>query len=144
MGYSDWFEAHGQKHAHIMQKLKDKSDAEVIAYFRFENMVEKEPDFCPLYKEPKKCHEIEDLNCYLCACPNFRFDDKGFKEVKGKYLKSYCAIDSKDGAIFEGKDAIHQNCAGCTVPHHEAYIIKHFTRHWFEMMKDVTPSALLL
>lgn len=120
-----------------MAKLTHLSDTEVIHYFRFENMVENEPDFCPLYKENKKCHNMQELNCYLCACPNFRFNDKGFKEVEGKSLKSYCDIDSKDGDIFIGEDAIHQNCTECTVPHHEAYIKKLFSRDWFKTMKNV-------
>jgi hypothetical protein len=141
MGYKTWFESHGKKHAEIMKKLTHLSDAEVIEYFLFENMIEKEPHFCPLYKEHKKCHDLEKLNCYLCACPNFRFDDEGFKELKGKSLKSYCHIDSKDGAIFEGEDAIHQNCAACAVPHQQAYIEKHFNRDWFESMKDVAPYS---
>ena len=51
-------------------KLEDKTTDEVIEYFKFENMVKNEPDFCPLYKDNKKCHDMEDLNCYLCACPN--------------------------------------------------------------------------
>jgi len=123
-----------------MQKLTHLSDEEVIEYFRFENMVQKEPDFCPLYKKNKKCHEIEDLNCYLCACPNFRFNDNGFEEVAGKSLKSYCSIDSKDGTVYEGEDAIHQNCSGCTIPHHEVYILEHFQRDWFMIMKKVAPE----
>ena len=141
MSYKDWFEAHGKKHAAVMQKLTHLSDDEVITYFRFENMRIKEPDFCPLYAENKKCHDMEDLNCYLCACPNFRFDDEGFKEVEGRSLKSYCAIDSKEGDVFKTEDAIHQNCSGCTVPHHEAYIKKHFTRDWFEVMRKVTSKG---
>ena len=140
MRYKDWFEAHGRKHAAIMQKLTHLSDDEVIAYFRFENMRIKEPDFCPLYAENKKCHDMEDLNCYLCACPNFRFNDKGFKDLEGRSLKSYCTIDSKEGDIFKTDDAIHQNCSGCTVPHHEAYIKKYFKRDWFEIMEKVTPE----
>ena len=140
MRYKDWFEAHGRKHAAIMQKLTHLSDDEVIAYFRFENMRIKEPDFCPLYAENKKCHDMEDLNCYLCACPNFRFNDKGFKNLEGRRLKSYCTIDSKEGDIFKTDDAIHQNCSGCTVPHHEAYIKKYFKRDWFEIMEKVTPE----
>jgi len=138
MSYSDWYKAHGRKHAAIMSTLSHLSDDEVIAYFRYENMVEKEPDFCPLYAKGKKCHEMEALNCYLCACPNFRFDDEGFKLIEGKSLKSYCSIDSKEGAVFEGEDALHQNCSGCTVPHHEHYIKTVFKRDWFEMMKSVT------
>jgi len=142
MAYSKWFRQHGEKHAKIMQKLTHLNNTEVIEYFRFENMVKKEPDFCPLYAKNQKCHEMEILNCYLCACPNFRFDDKGFEEREGKTLKSYCAIDSKDGAVFEGKDALHQNCSGCTVPHLETYIKKHFKRNWFEIMKACPPKNI--
>ena len=137
MSYSSWFQTHGEKHKAIMAKLTHLSDDEVIAYFRFENMVEKEPDFCPLYKDNKKCHDMEDLNCYLCACPNFRFDDDGFKKMRGKTLYSSCSIDSKDGAQFISDDTIHQNCAGCLVPHHETYIKKIFSRNWFDIMKKV-------
>jgi len=137
MSYQKWFEAHGRKHAAVMAKLTHLSDDEVIAYFRYENMVQNEPNFCPLYAEGKKCHDIEELNCYLCACPNFRFDDAGFEVNEGRSLKSYCAIDSKEGAQFVGEDAIHQNCSGCTVPHHESYIKKHFSRDWFEIMHNV-------
>lgn len=137
MAYQDWFDKHGNKHAKIMEKLKDKSDDEVIEYFRFENMVKEEPEFCPLYKDNKKCHDYEELNCYLCACPNFRFDDKGFRKQDEKTLYSYCSIDSKDGAQFLGEDYIHQNCAGCLVPHKQRYIKKHFSRDWFDIMKEV-------
>ena len=140
MSYSSWFQAHGEKHKAIMDKLTHLSDEEVITYFRFENMVEREPDFCPLYKENKKCHDIKELNCYLCACPNFRFDDNGFKEVENKTLYSTCNIESKDGSQYISDDAIHQNCAGCGVPHHEAYIKKGFDRDWFEVMKEVLPK----
>lgn len=137
MNYIEWFEAHGEKHKSIMKKLEALSDDEVIAYFRFENMVEKEPDFCYLYKEHKKCHEMEDLNCYLCACPHFRFDDKGLSKEEDKVLYSRCSIASKEGAQFVSDEAIHQDCSGCTVPHHEDYIKKHFSRDWFSIMRKV-------
>jgi hypothetical protein len=137
VSYKKWFQAHGDKHKKIMKKLTTLSDDEVIAYFRFENMVEKEPDFCPLYKENKKCHDIELLNCYLCACPNFRFDDEGISKKESKTIYSTCNIDSKDGDIFQTEEAIHQDCSGCLVPHQEAYIKKYFSRDWFEIMKKV-------
>ena len=137
MSYINWFQTHGEKHKAIMDKLTQLSVDEVIAYFRFENMVEKEPDFCLLYKEHKKCHDMEDLNCYLCACPNFRFNDNGVEEVEEKTLYSTCNIDSKDGSQFISDDAIHQDCSGCLVPHHEAYIKKVFDRDWFKIMKEV-------
>jgi len=124
-----------------MAKLSTLSNEEVITYFRFDNMVKNEPDFCPLYQENKKCHDMPELNCYLCACPNFRFNDKGFKKVENKTLYSTCNIDSKDGSQYVSDDAIHQNCAGCFVPHHEAYIKKVFKRDWFEIMQEVVPKS---
>jgi hypothetical protein len=137
MSYKDWFEKHGKKHREIIERLSHLNDDEVIEYFRFENMVKNEPDFCPLYAKNKKCHDIEELNCYLCACPNFRFDDNGLDRVGEKIVYSKCSIDSKDGERFESGDAIHQNCSNCLVPHHKSYIKKHFSRDWFDIMKKV-------
>ncbi len=139
MSYLEWFEKHAKKHQEIMRGLEDLSDDEVIEYFDFENMVINEPDFCPLYKKNKKCHDVEELNCYLCACPNFRFDDEGFEIVDGRVLKSYCAIDSKDGDQFKSDSVIHQNCTGCKVPHSKSYVKAHFKRDWLEIMKE-SPS----
>jgi hypothetical protein len=137
MTYSEWFEEHAKKHAKVLEKLKDKSDDEVIDYFLFENMVEKEPDFCKLYEEPRKCHDYEKLNCYFCACPNFRFHDDGIKKIEEKTLFSVCSIESKKGGQFIGEDYIHQDCSKCLVPHKRSYIKKHFTRNWKEAMKEV-------
>ena len=122
-----------------MDRLTPLSDAEVIAYFRFDNMVVEEPDFCPLYAKNKKCHDREELNCYLCACPNFRFDDRGF-ETQGDRttLFSQCNINSKEGSQYISEVAIHQNCVGCFVPHAEKYIAENFSRDWFHMMQNVT------
>ncbi|MEA1954198.1 MAG: hypothetical protein U9O24_07375 [Campylobacterota bacterium] len=139
MSYSQWFSEHGEKHKVIVDKLKHLSDDEIIRYFRFENMVAKEPDFCPLYQENKKCHEIELLNCYFCACPNFRFNDNGIEIKKEKTVYSVCSIDSKDGTTFQSKEAIHQNCSSCLVPHQETYIKKYFLRDWLEVMNKVKP-----
>ncbi len=141
MSYKSWFEAHAKKHKAIVDRLTHLSDDEVIAYFDFDNMVKKEPDFCPLYKENKKCHDTKELNCYLCACPNFRFDDESAKKQEDKTLFSLCAIDSKDGSQYVGEEAIHQNCSGCLVPHSVTYIKKHFSRDWLAIMIKV-PSTL--
>ncbi len=141
MTYLQWFEMHGNKHHHLTQKLIEEglSQDEIIAYFRFENMVEKEQGFCELYKTNTKCHDMKDLNCYLCACPNFRFTMK--PEVKdGKRIHSHCSIDSQDGAVFEHENNIHQDCSGCLVPHNEAYIAKHFNINWREIMKECTKT----
>ena len=137
MTYTQWFEMHGNKHRFLTQKLLSAglSQDEIIRYFRFDNMVEKEKDFCELYTTKSKCHDMEELNCYLCACPNFRFTQNPEKQ-NDKLIHSHCSIDSKDGAIFEHESNVHQDCSGCLVPHHESYIEKNYNPLWFEVMKD--------
>jgi len=141
MTYTQWFEMHGNKHHVLSQKLHiaGLSPDEIVRYFRFDNMVEKEPAFCELYSTKSKCHDIEDLNCYLCACPNFRFTQNPLKKGN-KLIHSHCSIESKDGAIFEHEGNIHQDCSGCLVPHHESYIKKGFDLSWSQIMKDCQES----
>ena len=136
MSYSSWFSEHADKHKLIVEKLQKQNftKEQIIDYFDFENMVEKENDFCPLYKEPKKCHDMEELNCYLCACPNFRFGDTGIQKVEKKTKYSLCSIDSKDGKLGVYGDSIHQDCSGCGVPHHKAYVLKNFDFDWKKIM----------
>ena len=137
MTYTQWFDAHGNKHRLLTNRLSAKglSQEGIIKYFQFENMVKNEPDFCELYKTNSKCHEMPELNCYLCACPYFRFTENPL-EKEGKRIHSYCSIDAKDGAIFEHENNIHHDCSGCLVPHHESYIKKNFDLSWFETMKE--------
>ncbi len=133
MGYKSWFDTHAKKHKRIVDKLlkEGRSREEIIEYFLFDNMLKNEPDFCPLYKKNKKCHQIEELNCYLCACPNFRFNDEA--TIK----KSYCSINSKEGRELKTQNGIiHQDCSNCTIPHHKKYIQNNFSISWIEIMKE--------
>ena len=137
MTYQEWFESHASKHATIMQKLTHLSDAEVIEYFRFENMAINEPSFCLLYAQNKKCHEVQELNCYWCACPYFRFNDKGLEVVDDKILYSNCSIQSKEGSRFISEKSIHQDCTRCLIPHQEKILKKEFNRDWRITMEKV-------
>jgi len=137
MAYSDWFNKHSDKHKKIVDKLTSKSYSkeQIIEYFDFENMKKEEIEFCPLYAKNKKCHDIESLNCYLCACPNFRFSDEGIKKIENITQFSFCAIDSEDGRQGVYGEKIHQDCSKCSVPHHTEYVLKHFDLDWKKMMK---------
>ncbi|MBU1216559.1 hypothetical protein KJ870_01335 [bacterium] len=137
MSYTSWFDAHAAKHKKIVQKLQKQefTKEQIIDYFDFENMVKAEPEFCPLYAEHKKCHEMESLNCYLCACPNFRFKDEGVGKIEDKTQYSFCDIDSKDGAQGIYGESIHQDCSKCGVPHHRSYVEKHFDLDWKKVMQ---------
>ena len=141
MNYIDWFNEHANKHKKIVDKLlsKNYSKEQIIEYFTFENMVKNEVNFCLLYKENKKCHDMENLNCYFCACPNFRFDDTGLESENKFKLLSMCDIDNGDEFNVDG--VIHQDCSKCTVPHHEAYIKEKFDLNWANAMKNcIEPS----
>jgi Zn-finger protein len=137
MTYQEWFDAHSSKHAAIMKKLTHVSDEEVLTYFRFENMVIHEKDFCLLYAQNKKCHDVQELNCYWCACPYFRFNDQGLEVIEEKTLYSKCSIQSKDGGEFISEKSIHQDCTGCLIPHHEKTLKKEFNRDWRVVMWKV-------
>ncbi len=138
MTYKNWFDAHADKHKIIVNKLlkKNYTKVQMIDYFDFDNMVKNENDFCPLYKENKKCHDIQNLNCYLCACPNFRFDDDGIKQVEENTQYSFCDIESKDGEQGIYADKIHQDCSKCGVPHHRSYVEKNFNLDWKIIMRS--------
>ncbi|SFV62201.1 hypothetical protein MNB_SV-6-371 [hydrothermal vent metagenome] len=136
MSYKKWYESHAQKHAEILKSLSHLSKEEVIEYFDFDNMKIKHPEFCPLYPKDQKCHDIESLNCYFCACMHFRFDDNSIKVEGGKRVYSYCSIESKNSATFETKDSIHNDCSNCKVPHKAHVIKKYFDRDWRVVMQD--------
>lgn len=136
MTYKAWFDEHATKHKIIVDKLISKkfTKEQIIEYFDFDNMVKNEPDFCPLYADNKKCHDMENLNCYLCACPNFRFNDKGIESYNEFKILSKCEIHN--GENFAYKGLIHQDCSKCTVPHHKAYVLKNFDLDWKKIMKE--------
>lgn len=136
MNYKSWFNSHAKKHKKIIDKLlkKDYTKEQIIEYFNFENMVKMENDFCPLYADNKKCHDMSKLNCYLCACPNFRFNDEGLDTYNGFKILSKCDINN--GEKFTNSGVIHHDCSKCTVPHHKAYIDKNFDLDWKKIMKE--------
>jgi Zn-finger protein len=127
LSYQEWTIQHSVKHKNIINKLNGLNDDDIISYFDFDNMVIQEPDFCLLYSTNTKCHDIDTLNCYLCACPYFRLTN----------TKSSCSINAKDSDTIKDKDGfIHQDCSKCTIPHHTPYIKKHFHKDWSYIMKD--------
>lgn len=138
MSYISWIDSHAIKHKFIIDKLLARGfdKEQIIDYFVFENMVKHENDFCPLYKENQKCHDMPYLNCYLCACPHFRFDDNGVELIDGKTKYSFCDINSKNGASGVYGDAIHQDCSKCNIPHTLSYVNKHFNIDWKTIMQE--------
>jgi len=116
MTYADWRKDFFNKRNKIVEKLKklNYSEEKIYEYFEYDNMSLKESSFCPLYELNKKCHDIEYLNCFHCACPHFVIvgDD------------SFCKINSK----FADNIVINNNkicdCTNCTIPHTKQFKFK--------------------
>lgn len=144
MSYDEWIELFASKHKTIVDKLlvNGYNQDEIIEYFNYENMVKNEIDFCPLYKENKKCHNIDELNCYLCGCPNFRFSDDALGSYANHKIVSKCSINN--GSTKGVNGLIHQDCSKCSVPHHKAYIKKHFNYNWREIMKNSKQESITI
>lgn len=144
MSYLEWFDTHANKHQVIVQKLRAQNYTKemIIEYFSFENMVKKESEFCLLYANKQKCHDISNLNCYLCACPHFRFNDKELSVKDGITRKSECSIVSKKSSEFVYENVAHLDCSACIVPHTKAFISKHFDVEWKMIMKQCAVTSL--
>jgi hypothetical protein len=136
MAYITWYQTHAKKHKDIVDKLlqKEYTKGQIIDYFEYNNLISYEPDFCRLFSKGKKCHNIEPLNCYLCACPNFRFDDSATT------IKSYCSIECVKGKQV-GKDIKHHDCSDCLLPHEIKYISKHFDTNWSKIMEKCNENS---
>jgi hypothetical protein len=141
MKYGEWFDIFGEKHRRIIESLPGLEKNDLIGFFRYENMRREHPEFCPLYREGEKCHDMDDLNCYLCACPHFRFCDEGIDVINGKIRYSLCAIDATAGKVVETGKGIHQDCSDCLLPHHHGFIRKHFDRKWNKIMEKCKTCA---
>lgn len=126
MTFKDWTEDHEEKVASILLKLKGQSNKQIASYFHYDNMVEKEPDFCPLYATNTKCHDMKELNCFLCSCPFFKYSDDEPLAVKdGVKVMSQCAINAKEAGKFVTGDAQQCDCTGCTIPHKQRFTESH-------------------
>ena len=136
MTYLEWFNSHAQKHKIIVDKLiaKNYTKEQIIEYFDFDNMVKNENDFCYLYENNTKCHDMKELNCYLCACPHFRFNDDGLGNYNEFKILSKCDINN--GEEFAAKKIIHHDCSKCSVPHHKAFVSKNFDLNWKKIMSE--------
>ncbi len=140
MSYIKWFNQHAIKHKRIVDKLVEQnySKEQIVEYFDFDNMVENEIDFCPLYRDNKKCHEMSSLNCYLCACPNFRFNDEGLGSYNEIKIVSKCNINNGEELVIA--NVMHHDCSNCRVPHYKEYVLKNFSLDWREIMKECKPT----
>jgi Zn-finger protein len=120
----NWERIHFQKIANELNsagiKISPDNIGSIIEHTSFEKRSKRDKSECPYYELEKPCHDIEDLNCLLCACPNYESDT----------LKGGCRINSSYGKITE-----HENlpegqvwdCSNCSIGHD-----KDFVKSWLE------------
>lgn len=125
MTFVEWSIKHYEDRKAILEKLKDKSEEEIVEYFNYDNMVDSEPNYCPLYAMGNKCHNMKDLNCLLCACPFFKFSDDKPIDIRGDIkVMSVCTIDSKHANSYIIGNKQQCDCSQCTVPHKYHVVMK--------------------
>ena len=107
------------------RKLIEARIRNLVGEFDFNKRKEKFPNECPCYLENKPCHDIpeENLNCFLCYCPEYNLDLKsggcklGNPQGKGKWFHH----DSlPEGRIWD--------CSDCNYPHNREVAEKYFKK----------------
>lgn len=110
----------------------------IVGEMSYEIQKEKNPGDCPCYSS-HPCHvDVENLNCFVCGCPNY---DSILKDEIG--FIGGCKIKSKKGKYLEnsspGKDGFGEkvwDCSTCAFQHtllfSEQYLIMNL-RHYSEL-----------
>jgi Zn-finger protein len=123
---AEWEKRENEKRLRELKKagieLVIENIPRIIEFMSFRERSKREKD-CPCYEERKQCHpEVKDLNCFLCACPNYDSD-----EIEGG-----CLAGSKKGKYFE-----HPNlpagkvwdCSNCGVYHTPKSVAKYLEKN---------------
>jgi len=107
---------------------RDMFISAVISEFRYDNRSVSHPEKCICYREGLPCHDMENLNCFLCYCPYYDTE----KEEGG------CLRDSPDGKWHDSEKLPKGriwDCSDCDYPHREetvrAYLEAYFAQAAF-------------
>jgi Zn-finger protein len=99
-------------------ELKVGNIHSIIKETSFAVRSQKYPDKCPYYQEnpPKHCHpELRDLNCLLCACPDY----------ENTKTKGGCKLDLPLGKWYYHQALAKKkiwDCTDCPIPHIPKYV----------------------
>lgn len=71
---------------------------------------------CPCYSEDNgKCHNINDLNCFFCYCPEYDLSrEEGGCKINNKHGKWHYSELLKNGKIWD--------CSNCVYPHEKSTV----------------------
>ncbi len=114
-----WFKQYRNKIRTIIDNENLSLHFEAIAeFFLYQNMQQKYPQFCELYKKDKLCHNNlpkEKFCCLFCGCPFYNYDiwDQENNVFGG------CNINSTDG--FRNENG-YWDCSNCSFVHHILWV----------------------
>lgn len=101
----------------------------IIKETSFEIRSQKHPNECPYYEKRTSCHNIEDLNCFLCICPEYSSDkDEGgckLNHQSGKWHSPYPYSQSR--RVWD--------CSDCPFPHFPTYVEQYLRKNLEELKR---------
>jgi Zn-finger protein len=104
-------------------ELIPENISRIIIETSFAVRSKKHSEKCPYYSTGSSCHpEIQELNCFLCACPNYESD----KLIGG------CKINSKKGKFYEHQSLPEGkiwDCSDCSINHRPSEIRNYLTEN---------------
>tara|TARA_Y100000310_G_scaffold49946_1_gene46110 strand:- start:155 stop:577 length:423 start_codon:yes stop_codon:yes gene_type:complete len=104
----------------------------IVEQTSFKVRSKNQPDECPYYPSKGGCHDLNDLNCFLCACPNY--DSKSFE--------GGCKIESSLGGWHYHKNLPTRrvwDCSGCFI-NHSSGEAKDYIKENFDKLKIIFDS----
>ena len=95
-------------------KLSSENIPEIIEETSFRIRSKKYPEYCTLYEGGISCHpQIKDLNCFLCACPQYNTTtDEGKCEINSKFHKYSSPAKTSSGRILDCTDCAAYHTPG--------------------------------
>jgi Zn-finger protein len=101
----------------LAKKLIKERIQKISEDWSFEKRSKEHQNECPCYTKGK-CHQLEDLNCFFCYCPEY---DLTIQE-------GGCKIGNPKGKWFYHKDLPKRkiwDCSDCDYPHKPQNIVNY-------------------
>jgi Zn-finger protein len=98
----------------LANEIIEKRIDEFVDEWDFNTRRKIHPEECVCYRQNKKCHNIEELNCLFCYCPNY------IRTIK----EGACKIESPKGKYIDNHEGKIWDCSDCDFPHTKENAIK--------------------
>jgi Zn-finger protein len=99
----------------LANEIIGKRIEDILGDHDFKKRKKSNPESCICYQQDKKCHNIEELNCFFCYCPEYNRSVEGGSCKRESPNAKY--INNKDGGKI-------LDCSGCDFPHKKENAIK--------------------